>query len=225
MSHQLDPVRDSSRSAAFMSASLRQAHRVAYRLLIDEQEIELPPGGEVVVGRASECHLLMKSGLVSRRHARFSYALSGLFVEDLGSRNGVLVNGARVFVPTLLGHGDVVGIGVKSIQVVDEAVRDRPEHLSTLPPAGGSCAASPESDPGDAPTVRVSLDNLSKRERDVLELVVRGLTQKEMAQRLFVSVKTVETYRARLAEKLGCQTRAELVTYAIAAGILRARSG
>ncbi|MGC4088020.1 MAG: LuxR C-terminal-related transcriptional regulator [Polyangiaceae bacterium] len=200
---------------------MRQASSVGYRLLIDEQEMEVPPAAEILIGRASECELLLKSGLVSRQHARLRHTLAGLLIEDLGSRNGVLVNGTRIAAPTLVSHGDVIGIGLKAIQVVDDAVRDRPEHLSTLPPtAGFSVVGSMDLDPTDA-TVRVQLDNLSKRERDVLELIVRGLTQKEMAQRLFVSVKTVETYRSRLAEKLGCQTRAELVTYAIAAGILR----
>jgi two-component system response regulator NreC len=41
-----------------------------------------------------------------------------------------------------------------------------------------------------------------------------------MAERLHVSVKTIETHRARIAEKLDCRSRAELVSYAISAGLL-----
>lgn len=63
-------------------------------------------------------------------------------------------------------------------------------------------------------------DSLSTRERQVLELVVMGHTHKEVARSLSVSVKTVETYRLRLSEKLGLKTRAELVRYAIRCGLM-----
>lgn len=65
-----------------------------------------------------------------------------------------------------------------------------------------------------------SLSVLSDRERQVLELVALGYTHKEVAGQLSVSVKTVETYRGRLADKLGLRSRAELVRYAIDAGLL-----
>lgn len=65
---------------------------------------------------------------------------------------------------------------------------------------------------------------LSPREREVLGLLARGHTNTEIAERIFVSVKTVETYRARLSQKLGLHTRAELVRYAMNRGILRGDS-
>jgi DNA-binding NarL/FixJ family response regulator len=64
-----------------------------------------------------------------------------------------------------------------------------------------------------------SLD-LSAREIQVLVLLARGYTQKECASKLDVSVKSIGTYRARLAEKLGVRSRAELVSYAAQAGLL-----
>jgi two-component system response regulator NreC len=76
----------------------------------------------------------------------------------------------------------------------------------------------------DEPT-HARLAALSDREREVLDLVVFGHTQAEIAKRLSISVKTVETHRARIGEKLGCRTRAELVTYAVAAGVLRPSGG
>src|SRR6266568_4528488 len=63
---------------------------------------------------------------------------------------------------------------------------------------------------------------LSPRERQVLLLLVRGFANREIARRLRVSVKTIETHRARLARKLGVRTRAELVQYALLAGMLTA---
>lgn len=63
-------------------------------------------------------------------------------------------------------------------------------------------------------------DRLSERERQVLELLAYGLTNQEIAKRLFLSVKTVETYRARVLDKLRLKTRADVVRYTLAVGIL-----
>jgi DNA-binding NarL/FixJ family response regulator len=61
---------------------------------------------------------------------------------------------------------------------------------------------------------------LSRREQQVLELLARGHTHREVGVRLGVGVKTVETYRARLAEKLGLLSRADVVSYALESGLL-----
>ena len=61
---------------------------------------------------------------------------------------------------------------------------------------------------------------LSRREREVLELVARGHTHQEVADRLVLSIKTVETYLSRLSAKLGLHRRADLVRYALQTGIL-----
>lgn len=57
--------------------------------------------------------------------------------------------------------------------------------------------------------------DLSEREMDVLKRVALGYTNNEIADELFLSIKTVETYRARGMEKLGVQTRAQLVKSAV----------
>jgi two-component system response regulator NreC len=61
---------------------------------------------------------------------------------------------------------------------------------------------------------------LSPRERDVLALVAEGSTNKEIAERLSISVRTVERYRASIMNKLGLHNRAELVAYAVRRGLL-----
>jgi DNA-binding NarL/FixJ family response regulator len=60
---------------------------------------------------------------------------------------------------------------------------------------------------------------LSGRELEVLRFVAEGLRSKEIAERMQVAVKTVETYRRRLMLKLGCDSTAELVRHAIREGI------
>ncbi|HUK48184.1 MAG TPA: response regulator transcription factor [Terriglobales bacterium] len=63
---------------------------------------------------------------------------------------------------------------------------------------------------------------LSERERQVLKLVAEGFSSREIANRIYVSIKTVETYRGRFAEKLGLKTRADVVQYALNVGLLSA---
>jgi DNA-binding NarL/FixJ family response regulator len=60
---------------------------------------------------------------------------------------------------------------------------------------------------------------LSSRERQVLQLVTEGLTSAEIASRLSLSPKTVETYRARMMDKLGVRDLPSLVRFAIRYGI------
>ena len=68
-------------------------------------------------------------------------------------------------------------------------------------------------------------DTLSDRERQVLVRIARGFSNKEIASELSLSVKTVETYKARVAEKLGLHTRVEIVRYAARHGWLGDASG
>jgi DNA-binding NarL/FixJ family response regulator len=67
---------------------------------------------------------------------------------------------------------------------------------------------------------RAVLPELTEREAEVLKLTALGFTNKESARRLAIGVKSVETYKARGLEKLGLNTRAELVRYAAARGWL-----
>ncbi|WP_230530888.1 response regulator transcription factor [Microvirga roseola] len=63
-------------------------------------------------------------------------------------------------------------------------------------------------------------DALSQRESEVLRLTAQGYSNKEIAARLNVSIKTIETYKARASEKLGLRTRADIVRYGASHGWL-----
>ena len=63
-------------------------------------------------------------------------------------------------------------------------------------------------------------DPLSDREREVLRLLALGHTNQEIAKTLYISVRTAETHRAHIMQKLGLSTRAEVVRYAIAHDLL-----
>jgi len=67
---------------------------------------------------------------------------------------------------------------------------------------------------------RAEEDPLSDREREVLRLLALGHTNQEIAKQLYISVRTAETHRAHIMQKLQLSSRAELVRYAIAHGLL-----
>jgi two-component system, NarL family, response regulator NreC len=76
------------------------------------------------------------------------------------------------------------------------------------PDLGARMAATPESPTG-------TLAELSDRELEVLRLIALGHTNNEIAEQLYLSVRTVETHRAHIQQKLGRSSRAELVRYAL----------
>jgi two-component system response regulator NreC len=64
-------------------------------------------------------------------------------------------------------------------------------------------------------------DGLSEREKEVLSLTAMGYANKEIAEQLVISVKTVETHKSNLMEKLGLKTRPDLIKYAMKKGLLQ----
>ncbi|HWW68083.1 MAG TPA: response regulator transcription factor [Solirubrobacterales bacterium] len=61
---------------------------------------------------------------------------------------------------------------------------------------------------------------LSEREREVLRLIALGHTNAEVAEQLYLSIRTVESHRASIQRKLGLSSRAELVRYALEHGLV-----
>jgi two-component system, NarL family, response regulator NreC len=70
-----------------------------------------------------------------------------------------------------------------------------------------------------------ALDPLSERERDILQLLALGYTNQEIGKKLFISVRTVDTHRAHIMRKLQLETRAELVMFALANGVIGPDAG
>jgi pSer/pThr/pTyr-binding forkhead associated (FHA) protein len=98
---------------------------VSRKLIIDDgrAERELLVVGTMVVGRDPECEISSSDPRLSRKHAEFRATQTGVVVRDLGSRNGVRVNGKPV-TEASLEPGDVVSIAHLSVRFVDEtAVR------------------------------------------------------------------------------------------------------
>jgi two-component system response regulator NreC len=94
-----------------------------------------------------------------------------------------------------------------------QAVRSAAAGDTYLQPAlGARLAAGADANEGD---------ELSDRERDVLRLIALGHTNAEVAEQLYISIRTVESHRAHIQQKLRLSSRAELVRYALERGLVK----
>ncbi|HWO08991.1 MAG TPA: FHA domain-containing protein [Polyangiaceae bacterium] len=124
----------------------------------DQYDFELPVG-VTIVGRGDGCQLVLDDPLVSRRHACFVVDDREITVKDLGSTNGVLVNGARVEEQQLVVPGDQITIGRHNAELcwvpysaAEQRLKRPRERISGRPaadtvvddrPSGGAAGAKP----------------------------------------------------------------------------------
>jgi two-component system, NarL family, response regulator NreC len=104
---------------------------------------------------------------------------------------------------------------------VVQAVREVAEGRRYVHPALGARLIQAEADARRA----AEDDPLSDREREILRLLALGHTNQEIAKMLYISVRTAETHRAHIMQKLRLTTRAELVRYALERGLLEETPG
>ena len=189
---------------------------MGYRLQYVGGEIDLGQGG-FVVGRSSKCDLSLDDPLISRRHLRFDVTRAGVTLTDLSSSNGVFANDQRVTGMQALKHGDRIGVGRQELVLVDEhASEEHRERPTSRPPP----LVEHTSHTSNTELLPKPLRELSPRERQVFALIAHGMTHKEAAVRMDISVKTVDTYRRNIANKLNLKSRAEIVTVALEIGVL-----
>jgi len=77
----------------------------------ESRVLDVPDGAEITFGRSRTCTVAIESEKVSRTHAKIRREGNRITVEDLGSRNGTLVNGAAIPEPREMSSGDTVGVG------------------------------------------------------------------------------------------------------------------
>ena len=96
---------------------------MTYRLRYLDRTLELGDA-PFTIGRNASCQLTIDSdALISRKHATFRVTPSGVTVEDHDSRNGVIVNGARIEKDALLEPGDTILIGVQELELLTDKAR------------------------------------------------------------------------------------------------------
>lgn len=108
-----------------------------FRLRFLLQEFDLV-GPTVILGRSPECQVTLEDPLVSRRHAEIEIDSDSAVIHDLGSRNGVRVNGRRISEPTRLRDGDRLRLGTQ--ELVFYAV-SRPERVARTTGFMRTCGA------------------------------------------------------------------------------------
>ncbi|MFO0587726.1 MAG: FHA domain-containing protein [Polyangiaceae bacterium] len=106
---------------------------MSVRLRYLAHDLEVPPG-EFVIGRSTECQLSLDDALVSRRHAILVVHPDAVFIEDLGSRNGVLVNGKRIHGPARLTDGDSITVGSQVMTLIGVPGEPPPSKAPTSVP-------------------------------------------------------------------------------------------
>jgi DNA-binding CsgD family transcriptional regulator len=171
---------------------------VAYLRRPDKGLIRLGDGG-VTIGRDPTNDVILEEDkLVSRSHAEVVVRSEQWYLVDLGSRNGTIVNG-RAAHRHPLRDGDIIGIGSAHFEFVVESDPHDTEVAAAIP--------------------RHDLVNLTEREREVLRLISEGLTDRVIAERLFISANTVRSHLERVREKTGLRRRSELTRLAIELGL------
>ncbi len=108
-----------------------------YRLRYLQHDIDLVDGW-FVVGRSADCQLSLDDPLVSRRHARLSASGDEVSIEDLQSRNGVLVNDEPITGRHLLTHGDRIQIGSQRLLLLRAGDDRQQTQLRLQATQGGS---------------------------------------------------------------------------------------
>ncbi|MDC0739738.1 FHA domain-containing protein [Polyangium mundeleinium] len=105
---------------------------MAVRLRYLSHELEVPLG-QFVIGRSADCQLALDDPLVSRRHALLTVRGDSVTIEDLGSRNGVSLNGTKIEGPQKLSHGDHITIGGQEMvleNIPEEGLSSVPESIA-----------------------------------------------------------------------------------------------
>ena len=109
-----------------------------YRLRFLLQEIDLPQG-DTLLGRSGSCHVTIEDPLVSRQHARLRILGDRASIEDLGSRNGLVVNGRQIEGEQVLADGDRIRIGTQEFVLCTVPVQPRKQGLPGTRPTGFMC--------------------------------------------------------------------------------------
>jgi DNA-binding winged helix-turn-helix (wHTH) protein len=85
------------------------------RILLGDREVGLPPGAHIL-GRSGEADIFVDDVGVSRQHARITVTAAGAILEDLGSKNGTMLNGRAIEGPTPLADGAAIVLGTRTLR-------------------------------------------------------------------------------------------------------------
>jgi DNA-binding CsgD family transcriptional regulator len=162
-------------------------------------------GASLRIGRAADNDVVLTTEpTVSRYHAELVSVEDSWAIRDLGSHNGTHVNGTRLAENSTqtVGPADVITLGAVTLRLLE---MDEGDGLTV--------------EDGRGRELHRLLTALSQREREVLTLVAQGRTDEQVANELFISVKTVHSHLDRIRDKTSVRRRAELTRLAVRLGL------
>jgi pSer/pThr/pTyr-binding forkhead associated (FHA) protein/DNA-binding CsgD family transcriptional regulator len=171
------------------------------------------------VGRATDNDIVLDDAMVSRYHAEIRKAADGRWeLRDAGSANGIFVDQERV----------------TSLPVTEPVRVEMGDHLLRLTPDGRGAVhveviargrtmqvpkATAEPEREDTDGKSIDYGNITPRERELLGLIAGGATDRQIADELFISIRTVRSHLDRISEKTGIRRRADLTRLALQLGL------
>jgi pSer/pThr/pTyr-binding forkhead associated (FHA) protein len=168
-------------------------------LELPDGELYVLKGPTVSIGRDRANDLaIVNDTKISRAHVQFRWREEQWILVDLGSSNGTMVNGHGIGQHPLR-DGDRITFGNTTVVYMASDDENATEVGSGM---------------------RGKIPELSPRERQVITLIAQGLTDREIAERLFISVSTVRSHLDRIADKTGFRRRAELTRLALELGVV-----
>jgi sigma-B regulation protein RsbU (phosphoserine phosphatase) len=157
----------------------------------DGDRFEFAVETDVIIGRSNLAEVTISDRFLSRRHARLFRDGDDWLIEDLGSRNGTLVNGVRILAPTAVVPGDVIGVSASILEVsganarrtetVDDATRTIFRAAETI--LGESKQAMSRPDVADQEELRRAADQLRVMV-DVHQAMAESMTVEELFDRV-----------------------------------------
>jgi DNA-binding CsgD family transcriptional regulator len=166
----------------------------------------LPRDRAYVLGRATECDIIVNRDTVSRRHAELSPIDSSVHVVDLQSRNGTFIEQVRIKQGTLM-IGQNLRLGSVSFILATSAQEAQllDSDLETAPTAGNEERAV------SSPRFDFAAKRLSPAQQRVFQLLVAGHPDKIIAKRLSISQHTVHNHIQAIYAAFGVHSRSQLL--------------
>jgi hypothetical protein len=157
-----------------------------FRLRYLKHDLELSPG-VFAIGRSAECQLSLDDPLVSRRHALLHVGEDDVFIEDAGSRNGVLVDGNKIQGRVRITDGARITIGAQDMTLAAGPDVEAPKRTWAHTPAGGgpvtmvSMPVARGSDPGPITSPVLEEPTIDRPKRGEALKLLGGVADKALA--------------------------------------------
>ena len=166
--------------------------------------------GETLIGRSTDCGLWLADVMVSRQHAMISNSSQGVSIQDLGSCNGVLLNGRRIRRENhILRDGDQLVIGPYLLIVCLSS-----EKMAEVTGAtSGSTQAELHVTNAIASSNESTGIHFTPAQLRIHDLLLRGMAEKEIAYQLDISINTVHHHVKAIYKAMSVSTRGEFFAH------------